>query len=125
MTYLTICSFFLFQLFWLSWKVIKTFVDPNTRKKVIILGSNYKKVLGDLFEPDQLQCKYGGESTYEHSPDVFVEGYNDVEPPSDAEESDVTVDESLLENKEPEGTQLEDQAEESEDDEDEFQDASG
>jgi phosphatidylinositol/phosphatidylcholine transfer protein len=42
------------------WKIIRPLVDPVTRQKVHVLGSNFKEVLLQHIDADQLPIEYGG-----------------------------------------------------------------
>ncbi|EER02087.1 phosphatidylinositol/phosphatidylcholine transfer protein, putative [Perkinsus marinus ATCC 50983] len=42
------------------WKVVSPMVDPITRSKIVVLGSNYKPTLHSVVDPDQLPDFLGG-----------------------------------------------------------------
>ena len=42
------------------WSMVKVFIDPDTRKKIIIQRKGWEKMLAELISPDNLEQKYGG-----------------------------------------------------------------
>ena len=44
----------------LAWGIVNKFMDPVTRAKVVMLGSDYKSVLPQYIDSDQLPPEYGG-----------------------------------------------------------------
>mgnify|MGYP003386247963 CR=1 FL=1 len=42
------------------WAVIRPLLDPVTREKFVLLGSNYSTALQDYIEPDNTPTEYGG-----------------------------------------------------------------
>ena len=53
------------------WGWLQGFLEESTRKKVFLLGSDYKDTLLEYIQPQSLQICYGGESTF--VPDRFDE----------------------------------------------------
>ncbi|KAF4727985.1 cytosolic factor, phosphatidylinositol/phosphatidylcholine transfer protein, partial [Perkinsus olseni] len=45
------------------WKVVSPMVDPITRSKIVVLGSNYKPTLHNVVDPSQLPDFLGGTCT--------------------------------------------------------------
>jgi hypothetical protein len=45
-----------------AWHIIKGFLDPVTRSKVMILGGDYKKKLAEVIDIQYLPAEYGGTS---------------------------------------------------------------
>ena len=43
------------------WKLVKVMLDPVTADKVSVLGSDYRDVLRERFDPKDLPAEYGGE----------------------------------------------------------------
>jgi len=48
------------SIFTMAWKVAKNFLDPNTIKKIVILGNDYQKELLSVIPPESLPKAYGG-----------------------------------------------------------------
>ena len=42
------------------WSIVSAWIDPVTRAKFIILGSDYQEKLLELIDADQLPVEYGG-----------------------------------------------------------------
>ena len=42
------------------WKVVKVFIDPETRKKIFIQRKGWDKMLAEDISPDNLEQQYGG-----------------------------------------------------------------
>uniref|UniRef100_A0A7N4PBE5 SEC14 like lipid binding 2 n=1 Tax=Sarcophilus harrisii TaxID=9305 RepID=A0A7N4PBE5_SARHA len=51
------------KLFPVAYNLIKPFLSEDTRKKIMVLGSNWKEVLLKHISPDQLPMDYGGTMT--------------------------------------------------------------
>ncbi|RXM96371.1 SEC14-like protein 2 [Acipenser ruthenus] len=51
------------KLFPVAYNLIKHFLSEDTRRKIIILGSNWQEILLQYIEPDQLPACYGGTLT--------------------------------------------------------------
>ncbi|XP_077164082.1 SEC14-like protein 2 [Paroedura picta] len=51
------------RLFPVAYNLVKHLLSEDTRKKIVILGSNWKEVLNKNIEPDQLPVEYGGTLT--------------------------------------------------------------
>ncbi len=49
------------------WSGIKIFLDPNTQKKINIIGSNYKSELLKVIDEENLPMFLGGKSDYDIS----------------------------------------------------------
>ncbi|ELR17313.1 CRAL/TRIO domain containing protein [Acanthamoeba castellanii str. Neff] len=49
----------------MMYSLIKPLLDPNTRKKVHILGSNYRDTLLEVIDEEHLPAEYGGECACE------------------------------------------------------------
>eukprot|EP00919_Chromeraceae_sp_WS-2016_P038258 GHVR01091345.1.p1 GENE.GHVR01091345.1~~GHVR01091345.1.p1 ORF type:complete len:284 (+),score=47.40 GHVR01091345.1:30-881(+) len=48
--------------FWFKtvFTLIGPFIDPRTKEKIIVVGSDYKKVLAEYLEPTEVPLQYGG-----------------------------------------------------------------
>lgn len=42
------------------WSMVKVFIDPETRRKIIIQRKGWEKLLAEIITPDNLEQKYGG-----------------------------------------------------------------
>ncbi|NWX91845.1 S14L2 protein, partial [Nothoprocta ornata] len=51
------------KIFPVAYNLIKHFLSEDTRKKVVVLGSNWKEVLQKYIEPEQIPVEYGGTLT--------------------------------------------------------------
>ncbi|XP_032327351.1 SEC14-like protein 2 isoform X3 [Camelus ferus] len=51
------------KLFPVAYNLIKPFLSEDTRKKIMVLGANWKEVLLKYVSPDQLPVEYGGTMT--------------------------------------------------------------
>ncbi|XP_044539972.1 SEC14-like protein 2, partial [Gracilinanus agilis] len=51
------------KLFPVAYNLIKPFLSEDTRKKIMVLGANWKEVLQKHISPDQLPMDYGGTMT--------------------------------------------------------------
>lgn len=51
------------KLFPVAYNLIKPFLSEDTRKKIMVLGANWKEVLLKHISPDQLPVEYGGTMT--------------------------------------------------------------
>uniref|UniRef100_A0A8C9JQ00 SEC14 like lipid binding 2 n=1 Tax=Panthera tigris altaica TaxID=74533 RepID=A0A8C9JQ00_PANTA len=51
------------KLFPVAYNLIKPFLSEDTRKKIMVLGANWKEVLLKYISPDQLPMEYGGTMT--------------------------------------------------------------
>jgi hypothetical protein len=49
-----------------GWKLMSPFIDANTKTKVVVYGSDYKQVLQDLVQQDQLPAYLGGSFPESH-----------------------------------------------------------
>jgi len=49
------------SIFTMGWKVAKKFLDPETIKKIVILGTDYKTVLFKEIPPEYIPKSYGGQ----------------------------------------------------------------
>jgi len=49
------------SIFTMGWKVAKKFLDPETIKKIVILGSDYKTELQKEIPPESIPRAYGGQ----------------------------------------------------------------
>jgi len=52
------------SIFTMAWKVAKNFVDPNTIKKIVILGNDFQKELSAVIPPESVPKVYGGTLDY-------------------------------------------------------------
>ncbi|XP_036624869.1 SEC14-like protein 2 isoform X2 [Trichosurus vulpecula] len=48
------------KLFPVAYNVVKAFISEETRKKIVVLGANWKEDLLKFINPDQLPVEYGG-----------------------------------------------------------------
>ncbi|XP_001365475.1 SEC14-like protein 4 [Monodelphis domestica] len=48
------------KLFPIAFNLVKSFISEETRKKILILGANWKEDLQKFINPDQLPVEYGG-----------------------------------------------------------------
>ncbi|XP_009278391.1 PREDICTED: SEC14-like protein 2 [Aptenodytes forsteri] len=48
------------KIFPVAYNLIKHFLSEDTRKKVVVLGSNWKEVLQKYIDPEQIPVEYGG-----------------------------------------------------------------
>ncbi|KFU95667.1 SEC14-like 2, partial [Chaetura pelagica] len=46
-----------------AYNLVKHFLSEDTRKKVVVLGSNWKEVLQQYIDPEQIPVEYGGTMT--------------------------------------------------------------
>ena len=44
----------------IGWAIVKTFMDPVTVSKVVILGTDYRGTLLEYIDADQLPVEFGG-----------------------------------------------------------------
>nr|XP_020852307.1 SEC14-like protein 2 isoform X3 [Phascolarctos cinereus] len=51
------------KLFPVAYNLVKPFISEETRKKILVLGANWKEDLQKLIHPDQLPAEYGGTLT--------------------------------------------------------------
>ncbi|NXT90086.1 S14L2 protein, partial [Anhinga rufa] len=51
------------RIFPVAYNLIKHFLSEDTRKKVVVLGSNWKEVLQKYIDPEQIPVEYGGTLT--------------------------------------------------------------
>ncbi|NWZ93083.1 S14L2 protein, partial [Nesospiza acunhae] len=51
------------KLFPVAYNLVKHFLSEDTRKKVVVLGSNWKEVLQKYIDPAQIPVEYGGTLT--------------------------------------------------------------
>ncbi|NXI51588.1 S14L2 protein, partial [Chloroceryle aenea] len=51
------------KIFPVAYNLVKHLLSEDTRKKVVVLGSNWKEVLQKYIDPDQLPVEYGGTLT--------------------------------------------------------------
>ncbi|NXD31311.1 S14L2 protein, partial [Spelaeornis formosus] len=51
------------KLFPVAYNLVKHFLSEDTRKKVVVLGSNWKEVLQKYIDPAQIPMEYGGTLT--------------------------------------------------------------
>ncbi|NXG37861.1 S14L2 protein, partial [Dromaius novaehollandiae] len=51
------------KIFPVAYNLIKHFLSEDTRKKVVVLGSNWKEVLQKYIDPEQIPVEYGGTLT--------------------------------------------------------------
>lgn len=51
------------KLFPVAYNLIKPFLSEDTRRKIMVLGANWKEVLLKHISPDQLPVEYGGTMT--------------------------------------------------------------
>ncbi|XP_074139812.1 SEC14-like protein 4 [Sminthopsis crassicaudata] len=51
------------KLFPVAYNLVKAFISEETRKKIVVLGANWKEDLQKLIDPDQLPAEYGGTLT--------------------------------------------------------------
>ncbi|NXF46062.1 S14L2 protein, partial [Oceanites oceanicus] len=51
------------QIFPVAYNLVKHFLSEDTRKKVVVLGSNWKEVLQTYIDPEQIPVEYGGTLT--------------------------------------------------------------
>ncbi|XP_026100962.1 SEC14-like protein 2 [Carassius auratus] len=51
------------KLFPVAYNLVKHFLSVDTRRKVIVLGSNWKEVLQKYIDPEELPAHYGGKLT--------------------------------------------------------------
>ncbi|NWT02045.1 S14L2 protein, partial [Mionectes macconnelli] len=51
------------KIFPVAYNLVKHFLSEDTRKKVVVLGSNWKEVLQKYIDPDQIPVEYGGTMT--------------------------------------------------------------
>ncbi|NXG59700.1 S14L2 protein, partial [Hemiprocne comata] len=51
------------KIFPVAYNLIKHFLSEDTRKKVVVLGSNWKEVLQQYIDPEQIPVEYGGTLT--------------------------------------------------------------
>ncbi|KAM4890962.1 SEC14-like protein 2 isoform 2-T2 [Sylvia borin] len=51
------------KLFPVAYNLVKHFLSEDTRKKVVVLGSNWKEVLQKYIDPTQIPVEYGGTLT--------------------------------------------------------------
>eukprot|EP00004_Rigifila_ramosa_P011891 TRINITY_DN2547_c1_g2_i1.p1 TRINITY_DN2547_c1_g2~~TRINITY_DN2547_c1_g2_i1.p1 ORF type:complete len:272 (-),score=50.65 TRINITY_DN2547_c1_g2_i1:19-777(-) len=54
------------------WNMIKSFVDEETRKKIVVCGDDYKAALLNLFDPEFLPQEYGGTMASPFSKEVVA-----------------------------------------------------
>lgn len=55
-----ILSFFTRRIFTPLWALLRPWLDPVTRAKFHVLGSNYQSVLLEYIDPEELPEEYGG-----------------------------------------------------------------
>ncbi|XP_044514814.1 SEC14-like protein 4 isoform X3 [Gracilinanus agilis] len=48
------------KIFPIAFNLVKSFISEETRKKILILGANWKEELQKFINPDQLPAEYGG-----------------------------------------------------------------
>ncbi|XP_043836249.1 SEC14-like protein 2 isoform X2 [Dromiciops gliroides] len=48
------------KLFPVAYNLVKAFISEETRKKIVVLGANWKEDLQKFINPDQLPAEYGG-----------------------------------------------------------------
>ncbi|NWS77029.1 S14L2 protein, partial [Crotophaga sulcirostris] len=51
------------RIFPVAYNLVKHFLSEDTRKKVVVLGSNWKEVLQQHIDPEQIPVEYGGTLT--------------------------------------------------------------
>ncbi|XP_042661567.1 SEC14-like protein 2 isoform X3 [Tyto alba] len=51
------------KIFPVAYNLVKHFLSEDTRKKVVVLGSNWKEVLQNYIDPEQIPVEYGGTLT--------------------------------------------------------------
>ncbi|NXW48857.1 S14L2 protein, partial [Nyctiprogne leucopyga] len=51
------------KIFPVAYNLVKHFLSEDTRKKVVVLGSNWKEVLQKYIDPEQIPVEYGGTLT--------------------------------------------------------------
>ncbi|NXG80320.1 S14L2 protein, partial [Baryphthengus martii] len=51
------------KIFPVAYNLVKHLLSEDTRKKVVVLGSNWKEVLQKYIDPDQIPVEYGGTLT--------------------------------------------------------------
>lgn len=51
------------KIFPVAYNLIKHFLSEDTRRKVVVLGSNWKEVLQKYIDPEQIPVEYGGTLT--------------------------------------------------------------
>uniref|UniRef100_A0A8C0EZ70 SEC14-like protein 2 n=1 Tax=Bubo bubo TaxID=30461 RepID=A0A8C0EZ70_BUBBB len=51
------------KIFPVAYNLVKHFLSEDTRKKVVVLGSNWKEVLQRYIDPEQIPVEYGGTLT--------------------------------------------------------------
>ncbi|NXJ95101.1 S14L2 protein, partial [Corythaixoides concolor] len=51
------------KIFPVAYNLVKHFLSEDTRKKVMVLGSNWKEVLQKYIDPEQIPVEYGGTLT--------------------------------------------------------------
>ncbi|NXK85461.1 S14L2 protein, partial [Formicarius rufipectus] len=51
------------RIFPVAYNLVKHFLSEDTRKKVVVLGSNWKEVLQKYVDPEQIPVEYGGTLT--------------------------------------------------------------
>ncbi|NXH76635.1 S14L2 protein, partial [Hydrobates tethys] len=51
------------KIFPVAYNLVKHFMSEDTRKKVVVLGSNWKEVLQKYIDPEQIPMEYGGTLT--------------------------------------------------------------
>ncbi|NXA11691.1 S14L2 protein, partial [Sapayoa aenigma] len=51
------------KIFPVAYNLVKHFLSEDTRKKVVVLGSNWKEVLQKYIDPGQIPVEYGGTMT--------------------------------------------------------------
>lgn len=52
------------------WALIKGLLDPETKKKIVILGADYQSTLLQIIDPSQLPVEYGGTGPNPFDPNV-------------------------------------------------------
>ncbi|NXP04131.1 S14L2 protein, partial [Thinocorus orbignyianus] len=51
------------KIFPVAYNLVKHFLSEDTRKKVVVLGSNWKEILQKYIDPEQIPVEYGGTLT--------------------------------------------------------------
>jgi hypothetical protein len=46
------------------WRLVRSWLDPVTAGKIVILGSNYREKLLEVIAPEQLPAEYGGTNSF-------------------------------------------------------------
>jgi hypothetical protein len=63
-----LCNLFIINAPWVFkgiWHVLKPWIDPTTREKFHIYGTDYRDALLEFIDSDQIPVEFGGTSTIE------------------------------------------------------------